>query len=223
MPRALLVGLALLALTSFSVSVYLEFHELDYLQSHPIMVNLISGVVGFSSGFLTLSIVINWLIERKWIIDRLVRLDDAAAKIDEFIAVVGGSTWDDSSPERQAAMRESFYSDVTDALATFGIDQDPIIAQFVRGFEANFTGKGYDVTRTFPGALQHGATVVHWYNGPAALVRVVTMHPRVRRYRRITKKFVKAREAKLIGAKITQVQGDKIARIDDEYGILEKY
>jgi len=74
-PRSLILVLATIAVLSFAVSLYLEFRQLNFLQAHPIMVNLISGVVGFSSGFLTLSIGVNWFLERQWIIERLGVMD----------------------------------------------------------------------------------------------------------------------------------------------------
>jgi uncharacterized membrane protein YqgA involved in biofilm formation len=65
LPRALLVVLMLIVILTFMGSLYLESEKLALLQAHPIMVNLISGVVGFSSGLLVLSIGLNWFIDRQ--------------------------------------------------------------------------------------------------------------------------------------------------------------
>ncbi|MEV4805292.1 hypothetical protein AB0K18_35285 [Nonomuraea sp. NPDC049421] len=55
--QALLFATAAL---SFCLSVHLEQNHLDYLDRHPIMVNLISGVVGFSTATLVISVGFNW-------------------------------------------------------------------------------------------------------------------------------------------------------------------
>ena len=54
----LLAGAALLA-----VSLYLEFWQLAILQAHPILVNLLSGAVGFCFGVPVLSLFINRVVE----------------------------------------------------------------------------------------------------------------------------------------------------------------
>ncbi|MET9342379.1 hypothetical protein [Nonomuraea sp. NPDC003804] len=60
LPLRLQLLLALVALLSFSLSVYLEENHLEYLDRHPIMVNLLSGVVGFSAASLVISIGFDW-------------------------------------------------------------------------------------------------------------------------------------------------------------------
>jgi hypothetical protein len=63
-PRTFLVLLFIGFMLSFGFSQYMEGRHLGWLQAHPISVNLISGVVGFCGGFLTLAIVYNWFVER---------------------------------------------------------------------------------------------------------------------------------------------------------------
>lgn len=64
LPRSLIIGLAWLAGLSLFGSVMLEQKHLAYLQNHPITVNLISGVVGFAWGLLTISVGMNWFLAR---------------------------------------------------------------------------------------------------------------------------------------------------------------
>jgi hypothetical protein len=60
LPRGLIFILALTAAGSFALSMYLENYHLAFLQNHPISVNLISGVVGFSTAALVVSIGFKW-------------------------------------------------------------------------------------------------------------------------------------------------------------------
>jgi len=55
LPRKLTVLLLSAGLVLLAVSVYLEITELDLLQRHPILVNLLSGAVGFCFGVVALS------------------------------------------------------------------------------------------------------------------------------------------------------------------------
>jgi hypothetical protein len=64
LPRNLVFGLVGMALASFAAAVYLEQFQLLFLQRHPIMVNLISGVVSFSVGLLVVSLVIQSILRR---------------------------------------------------------------------------------------------------------------------------------------------------------------
>lgn len=64
LPRLLLVLLGVGATLSFIASLYLESRYLGFLQNHPIMVNLISGVVGFCSASLAVAVGFNWFIRR---------------------------------------------------------------------------------------------------------------------------------------------------------------
>lgn len=64
-PRSLLLLLFLGLILSGWFSWYMEINHLDWLQRHPISVNLISGCVGFCGGFLTLAIVFNWVMDRE--------------------------------------------------------------------------------------------------------------------------------------------------------------
>jgi hypothetical protein len=54
--------MAALAAGAFALSLYLEANETEWLKSHPIMVNLISGLVGFPVATLTAAIFFNWLV-----------------------------------------------------------------------------------------------------------------------------------------------------------------
>ncbi|MDF5751765.1 hypothetical protein [Spongiactinospora sp. TRM90649] len=47
LPTRLIAVLSVVAAVIFGLSFYLEEFHLDYLQKHPIMVNLLSGVIGF--------------------------------------------------------------------------------------------------------------------------------------------------------------------------------
>ncbi len=76
LPRSLIAGLAILAALSFSVSMYLEWLHFDFLVKHPISVNLISGVVGFSTGGWTIAVIANWFIERDRILLHSKELSD---------------------------------------------------------------------------------------------------------------------------------------------------
>jgi hypothetical protein len=67
LPKGLIICLVLVAASSFAVSMYLEFFHLDLLERHPISVNLLSGVVGFSTASLTVAIGIN-LIQRHQVV-----------------------------------------------------------------------------------------------------------------------------------------------------------
>lgn len=64
LPQRVVVVLGCVAVLSFAVSMYLENYQLEYLQRHPISVNLISGVVGFSVGLLVIGLGFNWLATR---------------------------------------------------------------------------------------------------------------------------------------------------------------
>jgi hypothetical protein len=63
-PRSLLWAMALLAVAAFALSIYLEANQADWLKSHPIMVNLISGLVGFPIATLTAAVFFNWLVDK---------------------------------------------------------------------------------------------------------------------------------------------------------------
>ncbi|MFI9379728.1 hypothetical protein [Kutzneria sp. NPDC052558] len=66
-PRSFLILLAVGLVVFFSVGMYLEEWQLAWLQNHPISVNLLSAVIGFCGGFLTIAIVYNWLVDAEWI------------------------------------------------------------------------------------------------------------------------------------------------------------
>jgi hypothetical protein len=63
-PKSFLIILAILLVLSAFGAYMLEEHQLTWLQAHPISVNLISGVVGFCAGFLTLAVVYNWFLDK---------------------------------------------------------------------------------------------------------------------------------------------------------------
>jgi hypothetical protein len=59
LPKSLIAALSALSVVSFGTSMYLEQFRLGFLQSHPISVNLLSGVVGFSTAALMAGVVFN--------------------------------------------------------------------------------------------------------------------------------------------------------------------
>jgi hypothetical protein len=60
LPRQLIVGLALFSLISYLWDRKLETDHLDYLQAHPITVNLLSGMTGFSVSILVVAVGFEW-------------------------------------------------------------------------------------------------------------------------------------------------------------------
>lgn len=56
--------LAVIAVVSFALSMYLEQFQLAWLQQHPITVNLMSSVIGFASGGLVVALFFNWIKDR---------------------------------------------------------------------------------------------------------------------------------------------------------------
>jgi hypothetical protein len=64
LPLSLIIILAVAALVSSFFAVYAENEHLDFLQNHPIVTNLISGIVGFSFASLTVAIVFNSFVSR---------------------------------------------------------------------------------------------------------------------------------------------------------------
>jgi hypothetical protein len=64
LPKKLIALLAVTSIFSFLGSLYLEGYEYPFLAVHPILVNLISGVVGFSTGILVIALGFNYIIER---------------------------------------------------------------------------------------------------------------------------------------------------------------
>lgn len=59
LPRPLLLALVIISITSFTLSLYVEIYHLPFLQNHPIMANLLSGVVGFSTAAIVVGIGFN--------------------------------------------------------------------------------------------------------------------------------------------------------------------
>jgi hypothetical protein len=70
---------------------YLEWFQLEFLDKHPITVNLISGVVGFSSGVLTVALGVNWFIEREEISNQRIVLYDAVKALYFSVRAVADS------------------------------------------------------------------------------------------------------------------------------------
>jgi hypothetical protein len=62
-PTGLAIMLLAAGTTLFALSLYLEFWQLATLQGHPILVNLLSGAIGFCFGLPVLSLVINRVVE----------------------------------------------------------------------------------------------------------------------------------------------------------------
>lgn len=66
-PKALTYGLLVIALASLVFSVYLERTELAYLQAHPVLTNLLSGVVGFAFASFIVTVGFRWFTQRSHI------------------------------------------------------------------------------------------------------------------------------------------------------------
>ena len=89
-PRSLLVITALIAVTSLTLGLYLEWRQLAWLQKHPIMTNLLSGVVGFATATLVVTVLFNWLHD----LDRARRLHDPVAREWKQAAATARATFD---------------------------------------------------------------------------------------------------------------------------------
>lgn len=72
LPRQLILGFAYMTGLSLFLSMLLEQQYPAYLQTHPITVNLISSVVAFATGILTVSVVWNWYQARSTAHERMV-------------------------------------------------------------------------------------------------------------------------------------------------------
>lgn len=66
-PRPLIFALLALSFCSFGFSFWMENKHLTWLQDHPIMTNLISGVVGFSTAFLVVAVGFEWFSNRHFL------------------------------------------------------------------------------------------------------------------------------------------------------------
>jgi hypothetical protein len=64
LPRKIVAILIALGVTLLLISSYLEGHDLDVLQGHPIWANLLSGAIGFCFGLPVLSVLIGRALER---------------------------------------------------------------------------------------------------------------------------------------------------------------
>lgn len=62
LPPKLLYGLAIAGFALLSLSVWLELAHLDLLSKHPVLVNLLSGAVGFCFGVLAVALIVNRVI-----------------------------------------------------------------------------------------------------------------------------------------------------------------
>lgn len=79
LPKGLLYALGLVAVVSFVAGMLLEQYQLDFLQAHPISVNLISSLIGFSTGALVVGYGFNWLSTRYALREGLAQRLDALA------------------------------------------------------------------------------------------------------------------------------------------------
>ncbi|WP_336205236.1 hypothetical protein [Nonomuraea sp. LPB2021202275-12-8] len=59
LPTRLIIALTAVSVTSFTFSLYLEIFHLNLLQEHPVMVNLLSGIVGFSTATVVIGVGFN--------------------------------------------------------------------------------------------------------------------------------------------------------------------
>jgi hypothetical protein len=67
-----------MATLSFIVSMYLDWIRPDLLAPHPITVNLVSGIVGFSAATLVIALGFNWFIRR----DARIESEGEVAKLE---------------------------------------------------------------------------------------------------------------------------------------------
>ncbi|MBX6750413.1 MAG: hypothetical protein IRY85_12220 [Micromonosporaceae bacterium] len=81
-PRSVILVLALMAVVSFGVGLWLEFFRGDWLQNHPYLSDLLSGVTGFSTSALVAVVALNAVIRRarvkQWSVEMARSLQDAA-------------------------------------------------------------------------------------------------------------------------------------------------
>jgi hypothetical protein len=73
LPKHLVSGLGAAAVTFLILGIYFEAFHLQVLQSHPIMTNLISGLIAFPCASLVVALGFSWFTER----ERLTRLEVA--------------------------------------------------------------------------------------------------------------------------------------------------
>lgn len=90
-PRWLAIILILFGTTILGVSVYLERAHLALLQEHPIMVNLLSGMIGFGYSVVLVAFVINGVIRRTRIRSRRPRLYSMRSKAQSIHKELGWS------------------------------------------------------------------------------------------------------------------------------------
>lgn len=88
-PRSVILVLALMAVLSFGVGLWLEFFRGEWLQNHPYLSDILSGVTGFSTSALVAVVALNAVIRRarikQWSVE-MVRSLQAAASSAEGIA-----------------------------------------------------------------------------------------------------------------------------------------
>jgi hypothetical protein len=59
-----MIALTTTSIMSFTFSLYLEIFHLILLQEHPVMVNLLSGIVGFSTATVVIGVGFNWYTKK---------------------------------------------------------------------------------------------------------------------------------------------------------------
>lgn len=89
LPRRVGVALAVLGASLLLVSIYLETAHLDLLGRHPILVNLLSGIVGFCFGILALSGVLHGVLRRIELANLRVELSRECASCAERLVGLG--------------------------------------------------------------------------------------------------------------------------------------
>lgn len=88
-PRWLAVLLIVFGTAVLGVSIYLERTHLELLQEHPIMVNLLSGMIGFGYSVVLVAFVINGVIRRSRIRSRRPRLYSMRSKAQDIHKELG--------------------------------------------------------------------------------------------------------------------------------------
>jgi hypothetical protein len=110
LPRWIAVVLILFGSAVLGVSVYLERTQLTLLQAHPIMVNLISGMIGFGYSVVLVAFVINGAIRRSRTRTRQPRLFSMHQKMQTVYGGLGGTIPVDIRARLHSTAMGSWYA-----------------------------------------------------------------------------------------------------------------
>jgi hypothetical protein len=104
LPKRLMLGLGVAAVLFLILGAYAETFQLRILQEHPILTNLLSGLIAFPCASLAIAFGFNWFVERERLIKLRVTIPEAWKPIATYWAEV--QTKEDEDPEI-AALNES--------------------------------------------------------------------------------------------------------------------